>query len=187
MSNTCRCTTRVHFKGAVCCLRQQLQLLPSPASMSDRKWPVCLLFMIKGFGWHWQPLQLTSCFPAAGSAGSTGFCDGQCCDGICSYDVANETYFCCALQVALHLIAAQTGSHQAAVAREILNPLELLHSIAQNCFYCLCAGPSGSAGHCSGECCSGETDVCVEHRGADAEACCAIRFTLSALRVALGR
>jgi hypothetical protein len=32
---------------------------------------------------------------AAGPVGSTGFCEGQCCTGSCSYDTANKTYYCC--------------------------------------------------------------------------------------------
>ena len=31
----------------------------------------------------------------AGPVGSSGFCDGQCCDGTCEYNAANGTWFCC--------------------------------------------------------------------------------------------
>ena len=31
----------------------------------------------------------------AGPTGSTGFCDGQCCNGTCSFDYASAKYFCC--------------------------------------------------------------------------------------------
>ena len=32
----------------------------------------------------------------AGPLGSTGFCDGQCCDGTCELDVSTSEFFCCA-------------------------------------------------------------------------------------------
>jgi hypothetical protein len=60
------------------------------------------------------------------------------------------------------------------------NVLVWAHDVGQAASWLTCwrwcnIGPAGSSGHCSGDCCSGATDVCVEILDDLGEACCALR------------
>jgi hypothetical protein len=131
-----------------------------------------------------RSLQLTSCPLVPGPAGTPGFCEDQCCAGVCSHDVANQMYFCCeplrnllikTLKTA-HMCTCQSMCRQGCPS---LNHVQVLLCTALSRKRVVCmgvrAGPLGTAGHCSGECCSAATNVCIVKRQASGEACCAPR------------
>ena len=103
----------------------------------------------------------------AGPVGTTGFCDGQCCTGTCSYDSMDETWFCCA-----RLGYRLQSPDLPVVPSGTFWDRSGLRSFEDEPSGC-CAGPPGSAGRCSGECCSAATDVCVSNRDDGDESCCA--------------
>ena len=43
---------------------------------------------------------------SAGEIGSTGFCNGTCCSGVCNYDLTTGHTICCATEFQIHALLA---------------------------------------------------------------------------------